>query len=192
MRNVKTILSALILYSVVSCSEVQKNHTTDVHSATNQAVLLPGTNEVQQAVFFFGTNAVQLAASPPVKTNVLYIAPKGYYDPNRPVFSEESYSDRLMGMVNADLLKKYEGQYTWSDLQNQESGSSSFSLKSKWLIGSSNAPQVGIKAEKIQESEMYKVSGGEVFLPQSGVGVSYEKDSETGESKTFLNIKKEF
>jgi hypothetical protein len=88
-------------------------------------------------------------------------------------------------------LKATEGSFTTEDILSGAGGSASVPLDSKWILKGSNSPHLRMKIRKNAVSGEFEPVGGEVELP-SGVGLSYEEDSQTGEQKTFLRLKKEF
>ncbi|MEN8255800.1 MAG: hypothetical protein ABFR33_10075 [Verrucomicrobiota bacterium] len=107
------------------------------------------------------------------------------------VYEYPSLTDRLLLMANPEWLGKYQGAYTLENLQSK-GGTPSLNVKSSWLVRNPNAPQIGITLRQNPATSEYDVGGGELFLPNRGVGVSYEKDEKTGETKTFLELKREF
>jgi hypothetical protein len=109
---------------------------------------------------------------------------------NVPTFAAPSHN-RLTDLLTPEYLQRYEGSYTLDELRDMQDRPRSFKLNSAWLIGTSNIPQAGVRLQEDPDTGNYKVRGGEVNLP-SGMGVSYEKDSDSGETRTFLNIKKQF
>lgn len=125
---------------------------------------------------------------PPARTNLL-VRP----DPAAalPELEYLTYTDRLLLMIDPLWFEHYQGSYTLQELR-EESGSSSLTLNSAWLLRRSAYPQLGIMLEKEPGTDTYRMSGGEVFLPGSGVGISYEEDADTGESRAFLKLKREF
>lgn len=107
--------------------------------------------------------------------------------------AEQSLYDKLLSMVDREMLEKYEGSYTKEDLTSSEGdGSLSFSLSSSWLLSSSNLPTAGLRVRLNPQTKEYEVVGGEFYLPKSGFGISHETDQESGERKSFLNMKKTF
>ncbi|MDH3981441.1 MAG: hypothetical protein OES84_00910, partial [Kiritimatiellaceae bacterium] len=124
-------------------------------------------------------------------TNLLAYTYKPAAGSNEFVYVHHSYTESLLSMIDAESLKKYEGSYSLEDLQNQESGSSLLNLNSSWITGG-DIPQVGVHVARNPITGNYEVSGGELFLPNPGMGVSYERIEESGETRTFLNWKREF
>lgn len=131
---------------------------------------------------------------PEVKTNLLaYTFEPAEEYPEGSLYVHHSFADRLFGMVHPESLEKYEGSYSTHDLHHQnDNKSKSFGLNSSWVTGNSNLPEAGVHVAQNPVTGKYEVNGGEIFLPDPGVGVSYEKDEESGESKTFLNWKTTF
>ncbi len=125
-------------------------------------------------------------------TNPLYAGDFKPLDSNLVVEGQVPLAERLMAAVDVGRLEKYEGSHSMEELKAMEQGPASYSVSSGWLFGGSNLPQAGLTVSERAEQGGYGVSGGEVFLPSSGMGVSYEKNEETGETKTFLNLKREF
>ena len=83
------------------------------------------------------------------------------------------------------------GSYTIEELMERE-GRGSLSIRSQWLFWDPHLPRAGITLQERMDGGPYKVSGGELFFPSAGIGVSYEKDDETGETKAQLHLNKEF
>ena len=106
------------------------------------------------------------------------------------VIEPSSFTDRLFRKINPAWLEKYEGSHTLDEIKSAE-GSSTLNINSSWLLRNSNAPRAGVLFQK-DSTDTYRMSGGELYLPESGMGISYEKDAETGETKTSLHLKKEF
>lgn len=108
-------------------------------------------------------------------------------------YVHRSFSDFLFSMINPEAFQKYEGSYTAGEFEaERDSEAPAFSLSSSWVLHNKKLPKTGIKVAKNPETGNYEVSGGEVFFQEKGVGVSYEKDESTGETKTFLNFQKDF
>ena len=119
--------------------------------------------------------------------------PDPYSDyPGRPVFREKTLSELVTSLVNPEKLQQYEGSYTLDELRGGKDGELSFNLRSSWIVGSSNTPQAGLRFRRNPLTGQYEVVGGEVYFPSSGIGVSHELDEDSGETQTFLNMKKEF
>ncbi|VGO21698.1 hypothetical protein [Pontiella sulfatireligans] len=152
-------------------------------SATNPPFLnrfsvYPPVNEV--APDSAATNpATYLRADQPPEANPQVLLPK-----------KPSLYDQIAGTIDPEELKQYEGSYSLDELHGD--GSMQFKLNSAWVVGDLNTPQAGLTIRKNSKSGEYEISGGEVFLPSRGVGMSYEQDEEAGESRTFFNMKKEF
>jgi len=89
-------------------------------------------------------------------------------------------------------LNKYEGSYTLDDLLAKDGQSPSLNFRSSWLPGSGRIPEASVRVEFDPATGTYNVKGGGITDPKSNVGISFEKDQNGGESKTFLNWKKEF
>ena len=109
-----------------------------------------------------------------------------------PDFEQRTFADRFSSMLAPESLKKYEGSYTIDDLISGRDTAPAVRLDSSWFIGGSNTPTTNIRVRKNPGTGQYEWVGGEVFLPGPGVGVRYEKDGESGETRTFLHIKKSF
>lgn len=109
-----------------------------------------------------------------------------------PATEQQTLYDRLSSMIDAESLQKYEGSHTWDDLRAGSDEPTLYNLSSGWIWGGSNTPQAGITVWENPETGEYEVSGGEIFLPKRGVGISYEEDKQTDETRTFFNLKKEF
>lgn len=106
-------------------------------------------------------------------------------------YTHHSLGDSLLTMLNPESLKKYEGSYTTDDLKNGDDSSSEIKLKSSWITGSS-IPAIALLVGQNPASGKYEINGGEVYLPSRGIGLSFEEDQNTGESQTFLNMKRTF
>jgi hypothetical protein len=102
------------------------------------------------------------------------------------------FYDRITALIDPESLRQYEGTYTLDELLSGNGQAPAFSLNSSWFIGSSNLPQAGILLRKNPDSGQYEFSGGDLYLPGSGVGVRYEEDEQSGETRTFINVKKKF
>jgi hypothetical protein len=107
-------------------------------------------------------------------------------------FEENTLYDRLFRLINPEILKSYEGSYTIDELRADPNNPQSFKLNSSWFFGDPSLPHAGISLQKNPLTGEYEFIGGQFFLPKAGVGMSHEADQQTGESRTFLNIKKSF
>lgn len=109
------------------------------------------------------------------------------------IYEHHSFTDYLFSMINPEALQKYEGSYTAGEFKaQQEDQIPEYSLSSSWVLHNKQLPKAGITVSRNPATGRYEVSGGEVFLQEQGVGVSYEKDETTGETQTFLNFKRDF
>ena len=125
------------------------------------------------------TNPLHYPRRPPARENV-------------PLFQQKPYAQSLLEQLDPELFRKYEGSYTFNELRARNAAETpSVSVNSSWVFGGS-APQAGLTVQRNPLTGQYEVSGGELFLPNSGMGLSYEKDAESGETRTYLNLKKEF
>jgi hypothetical protein len=143
------------------------------------------TNMLQQK------GALQIELEFAAGTNLLAVEYMPVFDSNKTFYTHHSFSETLLSMIDPEVLEKYEGSYTTDELREGNDAPPTYKLKSSWLTGS-DAPSVGIHIERNPATGNYEVSGGEIFLPGSGVGMSFDDDRESGESKTFLNWKREF
>ena len=91
-----------------------------------------------------------------------------------------------------EYLKKYEGSYSFDDLQSGEGEPLSFLLQSAWITKGTNTPQISVRMRKSQKSGQFEIEGTELYLPKTGFGISYEQDEEADDTKAFLNVKKQF
>ncbi|WP_372794146.1 hypothetical protein [Pontiella sp.] len=104
-----------------------------------------------------------------------------------------SIPDRLLGLINPEALRKYEGSFTFAEFKAQRQDQvPEYSLSSTWLLTNSALPRASIKTAQNPDTGELEVSGGEIFLPESGLGVSFEKDEASGETRTFLHLKHGF
>jgi len=109
------------------------------------------------------------------------------------VEQKQSLYDQLASKIDREMLEKYEGSYTKEDLTTGEGdGSLAFSLSSAWILNSSNLPSAGLRVRLNPQTKEYEVVGGEFSLPKSGMGVSHERDEQSGENKTYFNFKRSF
>lgn len=92
---------------------------------------------------------------------------------------------------NYDFLNRFQGSYSWDEMQSGESEPLSFMLQSSWLTKGTNTPEVGVRMRKSHKSGELEFGGTELYLPRTGFGVSYEQD-ESEDTKTYLNIKRKF
>jgi hypothetical protein len=111
---------------------------------------------------------------------------------NAPTFKKQTLYDRVGGLITPEQLSKYEGSHTWDELRADPDHPRSIHLNSAWVVRGSNMPHAGIRVQKNPATGQYEISGGELNMPDDGLGMSYEKDSESGETRTFLNMKKKF
>jgi hypothetical protein len=118
--------------------------------------------------------------------------PLSGFDPNIPVMVQDSLTDRLFSWIDPEALKPYEGSYTTADLLSEKSGTPSITLKSSWLFGTEESPQVAAHISRDPLTGEYALSGGELFLPQPGMGLSVEKDVDSGETRAVLSFKRKF
>ncbi len=130
-------------------------------------------------------------ALPEITTNLLAL-PLSSFDPKRPLLVEDSLTDRLFSLIDPEALQSYEGSYTTDDLLSEKSGTPSVTLKSCWFFGNEESPQVAARISRAPLTGAYEVSGGELFLPRSGMGLSVEKDIDSGETRTVFSIKRDF
>ncbi|MCF7849938.1 MAG: hypothetical protein K9M45_13885 [Kiritimatiellales bacterium] len=106
---------------------------------------------------------------------------------------KQSFYDQWLSKIDRETLEKFEGSYTRDDLfSGSGDGSVAFSLNSAWILSSSNLPTAGLQMRMNPATMEYEVVGGELSLPKSGVGVVHERDEESGENKTYFNMKKNF
>ncbi len=112
-------------------------------------------------------------------------------DNGAPIQDKPSLLETLGGKFNPEFLEKYEGSYTLGELRDG-SGSSGFNLNSSWFIWNKNIPQAGAKIRKNLATGKYELIGARVALPKGGLGVSYEDDKETGDSRAYLDVKRDF
>ncbi|MBT8042173.1 MAG: hypothetical protein KJN98_03315 [Pontiella sp.] len=113
--------------------------------------------------------------------------------PYLPAPDKPTLFDRATSLVDTNKLKLYEGSYTLDQLgTGNGSGGVAVNLRSSWLIGNTNMPQAGLRVRLNPLTQQYEVVGGEVYLPGRGIGLSSEFDEGTGETRTFLNLQKEF
>ena len=131
------------------------------------------------------------AAAPPAPANLPVYRYAAAGTPAIPHFEYQSFTDRLLLMIDPLWFGPYQGSYTLEELSSG-AGTSSFSINSSWLMHDPSIPQVGVVLWKEPDQDTYRVSGGELFLPESGMGISYEKIEETGETRAFLKFKREF
>jgi hypothetical protein len=135
-----------------------------------------------------GSQAEEPAPTPPpTSTNLLpEVELTKVHTPEQPLqFDQPSHR------FDPQNLQKYEGSYTWEELLSGN-GTRSFKLHSKWFGGSSNVPQAELIIRERPGSDEYELGGGKIFLPNHGMGISYEKDQQSDETRTFFNVKKEF
>lgn len=133
----------------------------------------------------------QEPVEPPAQ--VIHFPAKDYPTNAFPSPAAEIPPDFESGYQPPDLrwTEAYMGSYTIEELMERD-GVGSLNLRSEWLIRDPNLPRAGITLREDTEGGPYKVSGGELFFPNAGIGVSYEKDDETGENKAQLHLEKEF
>ena len=105
--------------------------------------------------------------------------------------STASLSGAPVNTNNYNFLRRFEGSYSWDEMQSGETEPLSFMLQSSWLTTGTNTPEVGIRMRKSHKSGEVEFGGTELYLPRTGFGVSYEQD-ESEDTKTYLNIKRQF
>jgi len=88
-------------------------------------------------------------------------------------------------------FEQYEGSYTLNQLKEKE-GSKPFTLNSSWIIWNKNFPQLETSLRKNKETGEYEFIGGGIYFPTKGLGVNYERDKDTDETRAYLNLKKSF
>jgi hypothetical protein len=129
---------------------------------------------------------------PELKTNLLEYTYYPSSGEGMPLYLHDSFSERLFSKLPSDALKKYEGSFTLDELRNKDGQAPSLNLKSSWLQGNRRIPEASVRVGFDPATGSYNVRGGGITDPKSNVGISFEKDGDAGESRTFLNWKKEF
>jgi hypothetical protein len=110
-----------------------------------------------------------------------------------PSFLEESPSDDFAAITqHSEWLKKYEGSYTLEDLMTQESDPWAIPLNSGWFIGGSNSPQLNLRLQRNLYTGQLEIQRTELYLPKKNFGISHEQDDRRDESRTFINLKRDF
>lgn len=150
------------------------------------------TNDV--ALHAYGLPLTNNNPSLPQKATNSVKVPYAY--PGAPILPEQREKTALEYVapyLNREKLREREGSYSLGELKGDgNSKGVSVNLKSSWIAGGSNAPKAGLNVRLNPQTGQYEFIGGEVYLPGSGIGVSRQFDEESGESKTFLNLKKNF
>ncbi len=124
------------------------------------------------------------APATPLAVNVLS-------NPSAPFQKRPSHLDVIEASFNPTFLQKYEGSYTVDEFRSQNTHTG-FSLNSSWLLWNSSLPQMKVTLRKNFASGEYELVGGKLFLPTKGMGISYEDDKDTGESRAYFDVKKDF
>jgi hypothetical protein len=110
-----------------------------------------------------------------------------------PSLREESPSDYFAAITqHSEWLKKYEGSYTLEDLMTQESDPWAIPLNSGWFIGGSNSPQLNLRLQRNLYTGQLEIQRTELYLPKKNFGISHEQDDRRDESRTFINLKRDF
>jgi hypothetical protein len=125
------------------------------------------------------------------RTNLLSTAYLPDYSSNEFHYVQHSFADTLISMIDPELLKKYEGSYTDEELRERGDEPTVYNLRTSWFTVS-EAPSVGIHVILNPITGQYEIRGGDLYLPKSGFGMSYDENKTTGESETFFNWKREF
>jgi len=99
----------------------------------------------------------------------------------------ESFINRL----DSESFEKYEGNYTLREFKEKEADKP-LTLNSSWIIWNKKLPQLETALRKNEETGEYELIGGGIYFPTKGLGVSYERDKETDETRAYLNLKKSF
>jgi hypothetical protein len=123
-------------------------------------------------------------------TNLLALDPADYSYLQRKK-QKESYN-QLTEMLNPEMFEAYEGSKTWEELKAGDGSPLSFTLKSDWIVSDSDKPTAGLTVQKNSDTGDFEISGAEVFLPNSGFGMSIEEDKDSNKTKAYFKVKKEF
>lgn len=92
--------------------------------------------------------------------------------------------DQVMAKISPDTLAKMTNN-------NETAGSGhTFQLKSDW-VGVSNVPSTSLKMRYNPETGTYEFLGAEMTIEQQ-IGLGYEDDPESGETKGYLQLRKSF
>ncbi|QHI70247.1 hypothetical protein [Tichowtungia aerotolerans] len=107
-----------------------------------------------------------------------------------------SLQDRLFSSPLTNTLQSRTGSYTnLSDLF-QNDGSFSTELQSSWLtpylFPNRTLPELRLRVVKDPETDQYRISGGALSLPQSGLEAGYELEMDNENYKATIQWKKEF
>ena len=163
---------------LVSCDAPEP--TAQEAAPANRTIDVPLTREMS---FFFGDT---------IQTNPLETELSAVFNRNAVVYVHQSFAESLIAMVNPEALRKYEGSYSADDFDSKGNRTPVYSFNTAWIWRNKSLPKVGIQVARNPITGKYEVNGGEVFLPNRGMGVSFEKDEANGETQTFLNWKRDF
>ncbi len=139
--------------------------------------------------------SIPFVFTPPLKPATQPVAKPdtGPVYPGLPVAEDKSLFGLVTSVVDTNLLKRYEGSYSLDELgEGRGDGSVAVNIRSSWFLGSSNAPQAGLRVRLNPLTGQHEIVGGEIYLPGKGIGVSSELDEGSGEARTFLNLQKKF
>jgi hypothetical protein len=103
-----------------------------------------------------------------------------------------SIMDRILGRVDQNKLKKFEGSYTIDQLRSNEDPAYNVPIDSTWLPESLPLPQTRVLVKYNPVTGTYELVGGDLKLPAKDLSLSYEKDPSSEENQTYLIWKKEF
>lgn len=119
---------------------------------------------------------------------------------NLPEFSAspppQSLQEKLFSSPFTNALQRREGSY--SELSDLFQGDGTFSadLQSSWLtpylFPNLSLPELRVRVVKDPETGEYRISGGALSLPQSGLEAGYELEMDNENYKATLQWKKEF
>ena len=130
----------------------------------------------------------------PVTPTILRTAPV----PDLPGFSsrQENFPEMLINKALPKLLANKEGSYTnLTDLFKGD-GSSSLDLRSDWmathLFPNRTLPLLRMRINKDPLTGEYRISGGAIALPGTGIEAGYETEINSDERKATLQWKKSF
>lgn len=113
-----------------------------------------------------------------------------------PTVEQGRFHDRLFNSPLTNSLKSRSGSYT--NLSDFFQGDATFSadLQSRWLLPylfpDRDLPELRMRITKDPETGEYRISGGGLSLPKTGLEAGYEVEFGSDEHKATLQWKKEF
>ena len=107
------------------------------------------------------------------------------------IVKKKDVVESFVNNIDSKSLEKYEGNYTVREFKEKEADKP-FTLNSSWIIWNKKLPQLETALRKNEETGEYELIGGGIYFPTKGLGVSYERDKETDETRAYLNLKKSF